>query len=123
MNTSLWKPNSQKKKDSLLKDFSKFVNFVFFNPDSGAQSCVCRFPDDPQSKQINVTVRCRTAQLPPSSPDRSLSGLPAMRMTIGPALFLGRRLELRGYDAVLHNPPSPAAPPSHNRSKTFYSSS
>ena len=27
MNKSLWKPSEQKKQESLLEDFSKFVNF------------------------------------------------------------------------------------------------
>jgi len=31
MNTPLWKPNNQKKEDSLLKDFSKFINFKTSN--------------------------------------------------------------------------------------------
>ena len=31
MNTPLWKPDSQKKEDSLLRDFSKFVNLKTSN--------------------------------------------------------------------------------------------
>ncbi|MBD1150009.1 acetoacetate--CoA ligase [Pelagibacterales bacterium SAG-MED29] len=31
MNTSLWKPSNQKKEDSLLRDFSKFINFKTSN--------------------------------------------------------------------------------------------
>ena len=31
MNTPLWKPSNQKKEDSLLRDFSKFINFKTSN--------------------------------------------------------------------------------------------